>query len=200
MKKKEQHKTGLLKFLKKQWSNLLILILIILLIVPQTRLPIQVFVNQLLSFEPDVIESEHQLVTDYHWPLQTLSGEKVNFSRSKGKVVLLNFWATWCAPCIAEMPSLEALYNEYGTRVDFYFVSSDKKNNIENFMRKNKYSFPVFAPLQLTPRIIATQALPTTYVIDKNGTIVMKEFGSADWNSAGVHQVLNRLLKGTDQK
>lgn len=188
------------QFLKKHWSNLLILVFIILLIVPQSRLPIQVFINQLISFEPDVIESEQQLIEDYHWPLQAFSGEKVNFSRSKGKVIVLNFWATWCAPCIAEMPGLEALYNKYGTRVDFYFVSSDKKSTIENFMQENKYSFPVFAPLQLSPRALAAQALPTTYVIDKNGTIVMKEFGAADWNSAGVHQVLDRLLERRIQK
>ncbi len=183
-----------MKFLKKHWSSLLILVFIILLIVPKTRLPIQVFINQQLSFDPDIIESDNQFVEDYQWPLQTLSGETVNFSRSKGNVVVVNLWATWCAPCIAEMPDFQALYTDYGERVDFYFVSSDRKKNLEHFMLKNNYTFPVFSPLRNAPNAFEGKVLPTTYLIDKAGKIVIKETGTAEWNSKSMRQTLDRLL------
>lgn len=169
---------------------------IALLIIPQTRKPISISINRLLSFAPAVIgEEDQQSIDTYHWQLQTLSGKQVDFSDSKGKVILLNFWATWCAPCIAEMPTLQALYNDYGERVDFYFVSSDQEKLLKNFMAKNKYSFPVFMPLQNAPEVLEGRMLPTTYLIDKKGNIVIKETGTADWNSEAMRQTLDHLLK-----
>lgn len=165
-----------------------------MLIVPQTRLPVQIYVNKLLSFDPEVIADEQQVVHSYRWPLETLLGKSVNFSDSEEKVVLINFWATWCAPCIAEMPSLQALYEKYGQQVDFYFVTSDRKESIQGFMRENDYTFPVYLTRAQAPEPLIEQTLPTTFLIDQNGVVVVKEFGTADWNSKAMHQILDRLL------
>lgn len=187
-------KKHMLKFLKKHWSNILILALIALLIVPQTRLPIQIFVNRVISFDPSVLEDD-QTITDYQWRLQTLAGETVNFSESKKEVILINFWATWCAPCIAEMPDFQALYKDYGQQVDFYFVTSDSKSSIKKFMRENTYAFPVYFAMEKEPNVLIGQQLPTTFLIDKKGNIVIKEFGTADWNSEAMRKILDGLLE-----
>lgn len=168
--------------------------LIALLIVPQTRLPIQIFINRVVSFDPSVLEDD-QIITDYQWRLQSLDGKEVNLSASEGAVVFINFWATWCAPCIAEMPDLQALYNDYGQQVDFYFVTSDPKTSIEKFMQKNKYTLPVFSPLEKEPNVLIGQQLPTTFLIDKKGNIVIKEFGTANWNSEAMRKILDELLE-----
>src|SRR5690554_7825322 len=103
------------KFLKKQWTNILFGVFVILLIIPQTRMPIQVFVQRLISFSPsETSEEKRETLQDYRWPLTELNAREINFSQSQGKVTVVNFWATWCPPCVAEMPSFQKLYNDYG--------------------------------------------------------------------------------------
>src|SRR5690606_8413203 len=101
-----------MNFLKKHWSNLLFFALLILLVFPQTRMPIQVFVQRLISFSPsEKSVEEREILQDYNWNLQQLNSKEINLSQSKGKVAIVNFWATWCPPCIAEMPSFQKLYD-----------------------------------------------------------------------------------------
>ncbi|MCG2419432.1 TlpA family protein disulfide reductase [Aequorivita sp. F47161] len=182
-------------FLKKQWSNILFVILLALLIIPQTRMPIQVFVQRIIAFSPSEKKaSERETLQDYNWNLQKLNAEEVNFSESKGKVTIVNFWATWCPPCVAEMPSFQKLYNAYGEKVDFYFVTSEKPKKVEKFMEKNGYTLPIFLQSFEAPKMLESYALPTTYLISKTGEIVIDEEGAADWNSQKMRSLLNSLL------
>ena len=184
-----------MKFLKKNWSNLLFGFFILALIIPQTRMPIQVVLQRLISFSPSEIDEEDRvLLKDYEWNLVNLDLEKINFTQSEGKVVLINFWATWCPPCVAEMPELQELYDAYGDRVDFYFITNEKLQAINFFLEKKEYDFPVYIPSEPSPEVLASSALPTTYVISKSGEIIMQKTGAASWNSDKVHQVLDQLL------
>lgn len=184
-----------MQFLKKHWSNILFVLLIALLLIPQTRLPIQVFIQRLFSGAPGTISKEKQdTLTAYNWPLQSLDGQPVDFSSSSGKVIVLNSWATWCPPCLAEMPSLQSLYNDYGKKIDFYFVSTEDAKTLQQFMVRKKYFFPVYIETTAAPAVLQSSALPTTFVISKTGKIVMKEIGAADWNSNKVRKLLDELL------
>ncbi len=185
----------MIPFLKKHWSNIFFLAFLALLIIPQTRMPIQVFVQRLISFSPsEKSETERELLQDYNWNLQELNAEEVNFSQSEGKVTIVNFWATWCPPCVAEMPSFQKLYDSYGDKVDFYFVTSEKGEKVENFMNKNGYTLPIFRQIFEAPKKLQSQALPTTYLISKTGEIVVEEEGAADWNSKKMRTLLEELL------
>ncbi|WGF92658.1 TlpA family protein disulfide reductase [Aequorivita marisscotiae] len=182
-------------FLKKNWSNVLFFTFLALLIIPQTRMPIQVFVQRLISFSPsEKTEAERETLQDYQWNLQLLNGKSVDFSKSKGKVVVVNFWATWCPPCVAEMPSFQKLYDSYGERVDFYFVTSEDSEKVHKFLQKNEYTLPVFIQQYKAPKQLESQALPTTYLISKTGEIVIDEEGAADWNSKKMRALLETLL------
>lgn len=184
-----------MQFIKKQWSNILFVLLVALLLIPQTRLPIQVFIQRLFSGAPGTISKEKQdTLTDYNWPLQSPNGKTVDFSSSSGKVIVVNSWATWCPPCLAEMPSLQNLYNDYGSTVDFYFVSTENAETLRQFMARKNYSFPVYIETTTPPTVLQSSALPTTFVISKTGKIVMKETGAADWNSNKVRKLLDELL------
>ena len=184
------------KFLKKNWSNILFAVVIILMIIPQTRMSIQVFVQRIFSFSPSETSGEDQRqLTDYRWPLQALDAKELNFSHSEGKVVIVNFWATWCPPCVAEMPSFQKLFDDYGSSVDFYFVTSEKGEKVQRFMAKHGYSLPVYIQTYEAPEELQSNVLPTTYVISKDGKIVINETGSANWNSDKTRKLLDKLLK-----
>ncbi len=183
------------KFLKKHWSNILFGVLVVLLIIPKTRTPIQVFVQRLISFSPsETSEDERETLQDYQWSLISLDSEEIDFLQSKGKVAIINFWATWCPPCIAEMPSFQKLYDDYGSEVDFYFVTSEKSERVKRFLDKNQYSFPVYLQSFEAPEQLQSVVLPTTYVITKNGKIAINETGVADWNSKKIRKLLDKLL------
>ena len=183
------------KFLKKQWSNILFGVFLILLIIPQTRMPIQVFVQRLISFSPsETAVDKRETLGDYEWPLQELNSGGINFNQSKGKVVVVNFWATWCPPCVAEMPSFQKLYDDYGNDVDFYFVTSEEPERVNRFLEKRGYKLPVYLQSFEAPAQMQSAVLPTTYVLSKNGEITIKETGVADWNSKKIRKVIDRLI------
>lgn len=185
-----------MKFLRKHWSNILFFAFLALLIIPQTRMPIQVFVQRLISFSPsEKAEAERESLQDYRWNLQELKGGQINFSQSEGKVAIVNFWATWCPPCVAEMPSFQKLYDSYGDRVDFYFVTSEGTEKVNKFLLKNHYTLPVFLQEYQAPKQMRSQVLPTTYLISKTGEIIIDEEGAADWNSKKIRALLDKLLK-----
>ena len=184
-----------MKYLKKHWSNILFGLFIILMIIPQTRMPIQVFLQRTISFSPSEIEKEDRtILKDYNWKLSDLNSNTINISESKEKVVLINFWATWCPPCVAEMPELQELYDHYKGKVDFYFVTNDNPDKIKLFLKSKGYDLPVFRPLEEPPSVLDSRSLPTTYLISKKGEIIMRKVGAASWNSDKVHQTIDDLL------
>ena len=186
----------MISFLKKNKGNIFFVLLLAIMLVPQTRTPIQVFIQRIFSFSPSEISEEKRVVLrDYNWALSRIDGTSVNLNSSKGKVIVINVWATWCPPCIAEMPSLQELYNTYGASVDFYFISQDPIEKQEIFMQKNAYTFPVYLPQEIAPELLSSNVLPTTYVLARDGSLIIKKTGAADWNATMMHEVLDRLLK-----
>jgi len=185
-----------MKISKSQQKNLLFLVVIALLIIPQTRQPIQVLLNKGLAlFNPTVIDDENQKELDtYVWQLEDLNGNVLDFSTIKNKVVLINFWATWCPPCIAEMPGLEKLHNDYNDKIVFLFVSNEKKEKVSKFITKNNYGFNVYKPLTQYPKVFNVSSIPRTFLVDKKGKIVIDKTGASNWNSEKVRTVIDKLL------
>lgn len=125
------------------------------------------------------------------------AGETVNLSQLKGKVVFLNFWATWCPPCIAEMPSIHRLKQRYKSDEDIVFLMVDADGDFQksvNFMQKHNYDLPVYIPASQVPESIFGSSLPTTVVLDKKGNVVFKHEGSADYESPKFMKFINSLL------
>ena len=184
-----------MNFLKKNWSNLLFIMLILILILPQTRKPVQVQVNRIFAFSPSEISAENrEKLQNYHWNLDELESGRKNLNSSEGKVTVVNLWATWCPPCIAEMSSFQKLYNDYSEKMDFYFVSSEEPQKLKNFLQKHDYNLPVFRPLSAAPVALQSNSLPTTYVISKSGEILIEKTGTADWNDGDFRKKLDEWI------
>ncbi|MDD7885011.1 TlpA disulfide reductase family protein [Flavivirga sp. 57AJ16] len=178
-------------------KNVIYLVVIAVLIIPQTRQPIQILLHKGLAlFAPSVIKDTKQAsLTNYNWKLK--NGQSIfNFEETKGEVVLVNFWATWCPPCLAEMPSMQALYNDYRDRVKFVFVSNEDSTVTNPFLSENNYTFKVYMPLTKYPEPFDVTSIPRTFLIDKQGHIVIDKLGAANWDSDTVRKTIDALLKG----
>jgi thiol-disulfide isomerase/thioredoxin len=181
-------------FFQKHWSNILFLIFVILLLIPQTRQPIQVFLNRVIAFSPSEIDaSDREALTDYEWYFKNENNKTVNFTQSEGRLTLVNYWATWCAPCIAEMPDLQKLYSDYKDEMDFYFITSEEPEVVKRFLERENYALPVYYFLSPPPDILKSSSLPTTFLIGKEGDIIMKKTGAANWNSKTVRATIDKL-------
>jgi peroxiredoxin len=111
--------------------------------------------------------------------LKTLTGEKIKLSNLKGKKVMLNFWATWCPPCKAEMPAMEQFSKQMDKDIVILAVNIDPQLDVQGFVDENKITFPI--PLDTDDKVNETYqvlSIPTTYFIDSKGIIQNKYTGS----------------------
>lgn len=180
-----------MKFNKKQIGNIIFYVLIALMLIPRTR----VYFLGMLSFSPRVEKIEKRAnLSSYDWQLKGVNTEDYDFNQAKGKVVLVNFWATWCMPCVAEMPGLEALYKDYGNKVDFLLVTSDTPDKVLPFMEKKQFTMPIYNQFSNNPKEFDTNTIPKTFLIDKKGNIVI-ESSRADWDTKKIRKLIDGLLK-----
>ena len=147
-------------------------------------------------FQPDVEESViHGNTADYSMQLKTLDDERVSLSEFKDKTIFLNFWATWCPPCIAEMPNIQNLYDDIGGEDDIVFVLVSLDNDpqkAKDFVGRKEFTFPVYSAIT-KPRVYDTSIVPTTYVISPKGEIMMKHQGMAKYDTESFKSFLKRV-------
>ena len=185
---------------KGKWTlffDILFYVFILLLLIPDTRIPMISLLKKLTLTAPIKIKTPTETKvseTDYQWPFKTMSGESKSLEDIKGEVVFLNFWATWCPPCIAEMPGIQRLYEEYGNKVKFILISTEKPEVLQTFLEKKQYTFPVYIQNYQTPEIFRSNSIPTSFIISGDGNIVMKKKGAAKWNSKKIKNLFDNLL------
>jgi len=177
---------------KKSISNIVFIIAIGVLLYPPSR---EWFMRQ-IAFSPSVKEVEKsEKLSSYDWDLKGLNAESINFNELENKVIFVNFWATWCPPCRAEMPMIQKLYDDYKDKVAFVFVTNEDWPIVEGFFNKNSYNLPVYNAVSAPPNSFTkTNSIPATYLIDKKGNILIAKTGSADWNSNKIRKLLDELI------
>ncbi len=131
-------------------------------------------------------ESTVEIVT-IDWTVKALDGTEVNLKDyAQGKTIFLNFWATWCLPCVAEMPSIDTLYSQLGDTMAFVCVSNEAVETLKDFIKEKNYSFPIFHADTPPPPELNAAAIPATYIIAPDGKILLKHVGGADWSHESV--------------
>ena len=148
------------------------------------------------------LTAQGRLVAAPDFFLRTPEGQNHSLSQHKGRVVLLNFWATWCPPCVREMPAMERLYAEYKERgLDIVAVSLDQGtlDEVRAFTEKLKLTFPiVLDPAHDVKGTYQVRALPTTYVVDREGRIAAWGMGAREWDGPPARALVEHLLGGKD--
>ncbi len=121
-------------------------------------------------------------------------GNPINLKDFAGKPIFLNFWATWCGPCVNEMPSVEKASQQFKDDIVFLAVSDESPALIKSYVKKNKFSFK-FGHLDVSYLDVYVMVLPTTLLIDAKGQLVEEEEGFRDWMSAESQEKLKSLVK-----
>jgi len=133
--------------------------------------------------------------------LKTVDGETRDLGQFRGKVILLNFWATWCAPCRDEMPALERLEKSFeGKNLVVVAVAADRgkkaMHTVKDYCRMHDIGFTVFLDPDGSVRdTYEVSALPTSYIIGKDGKFLGKIFGARDWAAPASLKLFESLLK-----
>lgn len=132
--------------------------------------------------------------------LEDTKGKQVSLSSLRGKVVLVNLWATWCPPCREEMPSMERL-NKAMAGEDFVMLAVNAETNgrtvVPDFLAKTPYNFPILYDDQaVVQKSYGVFKFPESFIIGKNGTVIEKIVGPLDWSSEKTIAYFKKLAKG----
>ena len=151
-------------------------------------------IAQVRQDENETATTPEPTKADFNLKLIDRDGNITSLESMKGKVIFMNFWATWCPPCIAEMPSIDKLHDEMGDEVVFVMLSLDQDFELAKAFDKRKgYNLPLYTLGGNLPDMYESSAIPTTYVIDAAGNLALTHKGMADYNSEEFKTFLNSL-------
>ncbi|MDT0552032.1 TlpA family protein disulfide reductase [Urechidicola vernalis] len=185
-----------MKFSKSQRSNFILFLIIAALIFTPIGGVMKEYASKFRAMITTIDTEDNPVVLkSYNWTLKGLNTENIDFNDAKGKVVFINFWATWCPPCRAEMPSIQKLFDTYADKLMFVFVTSEQKDVVNRFLEKKNYSLPSYNVRSLTPKEFKVSSIPATYILNKKGEIVVHKVGPADWNSDSLRKLLDELIE-----
>ncbi|MCU4176264.1 redoxin domain-containing protein [Carboxylicivirga sp. N1Y90] len=169
--------------------------LVIAMVFPTSRKVVSATIIRYSMFQPreteDVIYVKN---SDLNWYVEDLEGSRVEIKELRDKPLFINFWATWCPPCIAEMPSIQRLYDVYKDDVYFILASSEPAGTLKKFIEKKEYTFPVYVLRQNVPDIFASRSIPASFLISPEGKIIMKKQGAARWDGKKVKHLLDKMI------
>lgn len=132
-------------------------------------------------------------MADYSWQMNALDGRAVSFSEFQDRVVFLNVWATWCGPCVAEMPAIQRLHDAVSAEgIALALVSNEDADTVRGFVQKRGYTFPVYLSQNL-PGVFDTETIPATFVVSREGRVVLSHTGAAAWDSTACKSFLRAL-------
>jgi len=136
-------------------------------------------------------------MADRGWTFHTLDGTPTTLADFKDQVVVLNFWATWCGPCVAEMPSLDRLRKALAADpVAFVLISEEDASTIRAFLAKKTFSLTSYRSQASPPGLFASTGIPTTFIVAPDGRIIVRHVGMARWDDPATVTFIRSLASG----
>ncbi len=134
-------------------------------------------------------------IADLGWRLLTLRGERRTLDAFRGRVLVVNSWATWCEPCVAELRTLASLRAAIpDSGLVFALVAAQRREPVAAFVHRRAVTLPVYLAAAPAPESYRLDAVPTTWVIDRRGRIVLRHRGAANWDTPAIRAQLQALL------
>jgi len=186
---------------RKPWSlatDLIFIGLFLMLLIPSTRslLLSGVAAARTVLSNPAGRDGQDTPLAgeSWNWSITDKEGRSGSFSSLRGEVIFLNQWATWCPPCRAELPSIERLYQQYGSRVKFVILTSEDPAKVLEYIEKHGYTFPVYFG-SAGGSNLETRSIPATVIISRDGKIMVKKNGAFNWSARKIRKLIDGLLK-----
>jgi thiol-disulfide isomerase/thioredoxin len=156
------------------------------------------FVGPRMSVSGSFEKNSVRYPADYNWDLHDQDDKPIRFETFKGKTIFLNIWATWCPPCVAEMPSIARLAENprlKGKGIEFICVATDDSASpVRQYLQGKNWEM-TFLRADSLPRAYLTEGIPATYAISPEGVVVGMVEGASDWDNAEVVEFLEKLAK-----
>jgi thiol-disulfide isomerase/thioredoxin len=190
------------KYIKQNWTSILLaLFVIIMLASPDVKSWVlrQLMLTGLFNakIESKASDAGYQKAVDFDFA-NANDAVKQNTSTLRGKVVFINFWASWCPPCRAELPSIEKFYGRVKNNKNIFFliVSEDDALSVAaQFLHRNDYTIPLYRATSIVPGFLYNGVLPTTIVLDKDGNVRYKHEGFANYGTENFLTQIEDLTK-----
>lgn len=186
-------------FNRKNIFNLLFFVLVgVLIFVPPAKAIVIQGLMKIGLFNPAIqpVQASSAATNLAGIRFKDVNGKLLDLGDLKGKVIFLNFWATWCPPCLAEMPAINKLYEKFKNDKDVVFILADADGNLvksQKFMNRKEYQLPLYSVASEIPDVLFKGSLPTTVVFDKQGRISYNESGAADYADAKFIAFISKL-------
>jgi thiol-disulfide isomerase/thioredoxin len=177
-------------------QDIFLVILLILILIPSVRRAISTNLVRLTLSKPKTENLTNQIPlaeSDLSWEFTDSTSKVFKISNFQNKKIFLNFWATWSAPCRAEMPSIQKLYDETKDSVCFFLVSFESPEIVYDYLSKAGLRLPVYFCKSKPSGNLLFQMFPTTYILSEKNTILFKKNGAANYNSDLVKEILNPI-------
>jgi thiol-disulfide isomerase/thioredoxin len=186
-------------------SNIIFVVLMVLVVItwlnPGAKVELIRGLMAVGAFKPDPddyarIHKEPVRLPDYSY--RDTSGNIISISGLKNKVVFVNYWATWCPPCLAEMPSVNKLFMKFKNNANIVFVMVDTDNDLlksATYFKNHHYSLPLYTSVNKFPDTLLDGTIPTTLIFGKDGKLKYKHTGAADYDSDKFNEFLQKEAK-----
>lgn len=190
---------------KKIIGNVVFVLFIGLLIWPTSRSYFQQMLMKIGLFKP-TLEAPKEVAEPIDAVAKPVSntvsfvnplGDTIQVADLKGKVVFINFWATWCGPCRAEMPSINVLYDKFKDNPNIVFLIVEIEGDKEKaaaFVKNEKLTLPISYPNSDIPKEWLSESIPSTVILDKNGNLATRHEGMADYSTPDVATFIQDLI------
>ena len=134
---------------------------------------------------------------DLNMAMLSMNGRQVNLQQFQGKVLFINFWASWCPPCVAELPTILKLSKEVtNPDVQFILVNLDQDaKKARDFIHRKDITLPVYQPVSRIPSELSSNTIPATFIIDKSGRIALQRKGMAEYDTRAIRSLLSKLAR-----
>ncbi len=189
---------NLKSWLKKNGVNsLLILSFIVILVNPDAKAWLLKQVASTGILNRSIKEKPVETTSDIHFSVMDESGKRFSTADAKGKVVFINFWASWCPPCRAEFPSIQQFYTKYQNNPNLIFLTVNLDDDVQlgkNYLANENFSIPFLTSGSSIPEEVFNGSLPTTVILDKEGKIRMHHKGVADYSTSRFFKQIDELL------
>ena len=162
----------------------------------EKKIPLNASERKLL--EQSRIEIPSHYIEAHDFEGEMASGKKASLADFSGKFLILNFWATWCSPCLKEMPDLDQVYQSLGPdKLVVLAVSmGESRERVRKFLKKRNYSFPVMTdPEMEITRLYGVRNIPITYLVDPSGVIIGRALGPREWSDPKLLKFFRSRMK-----